>query len=127
MFDSLKAMGALSALMKNKDAIAASMAKLQAELAERLITVEGARQADGLPGVTVVVTCKFQVVSVSVSPALLATAVDEPTRARLGAIIAAAVNAALGRAKEVAAEEISKEAKALGLPDMPGLDKMLGA
>ena len=127
MFDSLKAMGALTQLMKNKEAIAASFAKVQAELGERLITVEGAKQADGLPGVTVVVTGKLQVVSTSISPALLATAVDEPSRARLGAIVSAATNAALKRAKEVAAEEIAKEAKALGLPDMPGLEKMLGA
>jgi DNA-binding protein YbaB len=127
MFDSLKAMGALTQLMKNKDAIAASFAKVQAELAERLVTVEGAKQADGLPGVTVVVTCKLTVVSTSISPALLATAIDEPSRAKLGAIVSAATNAALKRAKEIAAEEIAKEAKALGLPEMPGLEKMLGA
>ena len=127
MFDSIKAMGALTQIMKNKDAIAASFAKVQAELAERQITVDGARQADGLPGVTVVVTCKLSVLTTSISPALLATAVDEPSRARLGAIVAAATNAALTRAKEVAAEETAKEAKALGLPDMPGLEKMLGA
>lgn len=127
MFDSLKAMGALTQLMKNKDAIAASMAKVQAELADRHITVEGAKQADGLPGVTVVVTGKLQIVSTTISPSLLATATDEPSRARLGAIVSAATNAALKRAKEIAAEEIAKEAKALGLPDMPGLEKMLGA
>lgn len=127
MFDSLKAMGALTQIMKNKDAIAASFAKVQAELAERQITVDGARQADGLPGVTVVVTCKLAVLTTSISPALLATAIDEPSRAKLGAIVTAATNAALKRAKEIAAEEIAKEAKTLGLPDMPGLEKMLGA
>lgn len=127
MFDSLKAMGALTQIMKNKEAIAASFAKVQAELAERLITVEGAKQADGLPGVTVVVTGKLTIVSTSISPALLATAIDEPSRAKLGAIVAAATNAALNRAKEIAAEEIAKEAKALGLPEMPGLGAMLGA
>lgn len=127
MFDSIKAMGALAQIMKNKDAIAASMAKVQAELAERHITVEGARQPDGTPGITVIVTGQLQVVTVSISPALLATAVDEPSRARLGALVAGATNAALKRAKEVAAESISTEAKALGLPDMPGLEKMLGA
>ncbi|MBY0396588.1 MAG: YbaB/EbfC family nucleoid-associated protein [Thermoleophilia bacterium] len=120
-------MSALAALMKNKEAVAQSMAKVQAELAERLITVEGARQPDGAPGITAVVTGQLQVVSISVSAALLATATDEPARARLGALTTAAVNAALKRAKEVAAEEIAREAKALGLPDMPGLEKMLGA
>ncbi|HYC99941.1 MAG TPA: YbaB/EbfC family nucleoid-associated protein, partial [Phycisphaerales bacterium] len=78
-------------------------------------------------GVTVVVTGKLQIVSTTISPSLLATATDEPSRARLGAIVSAATNAALKRAKEIAAEEIAKEAKALGLPDMPGLEKMLGA
>jgi len=127
MFDSLKAMGALAQIMKNKEAIAASMAKVQAELAERLITVEGAKQPDGSIGITAVANGKLQMVSISISPALLATATDEPSRARLGALITGATNAALKRAKEVAAEEIAKEAKALGLPDMPGLEKMLGA
>ncbi|MFT3687099.1 MAG: YbaB/EbfC family nucleoid-associated protein [Phycisphaerales bacterium] len=126
MFDSLKAMSALAGIMKNKEAIAQSMAKVQAELAERLITVEGARQADGLPGITAVANGQLQMVSITISPTLLATAIDEPSRARLGALVTGAVNAALKRAKEVAAEEISKEAKALGLPDMPGLEKMLG-
>jgi DNA-binding protein YbaB len=126
MFDSLKAMSALAGIMKNKEAIAQSMAKVQAELAERLITVEGARQGDGSPGITAVANGQLQMVSITISPALLATATDEPSRARLGALVTGAVNAALKRAKEVAAEEISKEAKALGLPDMPGLEKMLG-
>ena len=127
MFDSLKAMGALALIMKNKEAIAASMAKVQAELAERLITVEGAKQPDGTPGITAIANGKLQMVSITISPALLATAVDEPSRAKLGALVTGATNAALKRAKEVAAEEIAKEAKALGLPDMPGLEKMLGA
>lgn len=127
MFDSLKAMGALAQIMKNKEAIAASMAKVQAELAERLITVEGAKQPDGSIGITAVANGKLQMVSITISPALLATAVDEPSRAKLGALVTGATNAALKRAKEVAAEEIAKEAKALGLPDMPGLEKMLGA
>lgn len=127
MFDSLKAMGALAQIMKNKEAIAASMAKVQAELAERLITVEGAKQPDGTPGITAIANGKLQMVSITISPALLATAVDEPSRAKLGALVTGATNAALKRAKEVAAEEIAKEAKALGLPDMPGLEKMLGA
>jgi DNA-binding protein YbaB len=113
--------------MKNKEAIAASMAKVQAELAERLITVEGAKQPDGTVGITAVANGKLQMVSITISPALLATATDEPGRARLGALVTGATNAALKRAKEVAAEEIAKEAKALGLPDMPGLEKMLGA
>lgn len=127
MFDSLKAMGALAQIMKNKEAIAASMAKVQAELAERLITVEGAKQPDGTPGITAIANGKLQMVSITINPALLATAVDEPSRAKLGALVTGATNAALKRAKEVAAEEIAKEAKALGLPDMPGLEKMLGA
>ena len=127
MFDSLKAMGALAQIMKSKEAIAASMAKVQAELAERLITVEGAKQPYGSPGITAVANGKLQMVSITISPALLATAVDEPSRAKLGALVTGATNAALKRAKEVAAEEIAKEAKALGLPDMPGLEKMLGA
>ena len=126
MFDSIKAMGALAGLMKNKVAVAAALERLRVELAARRITVEGAKQGDGSPGITVVVSGKMEVISIAVAPALLAAAQEEAGRARLQGLVAGAVNAALKRAKEVVAQEMRAEAQKLGLPDIPGLGDMLG-
>lgn len=126
MFDSLKAMGAMAALMKNKEAVVEAFQRVQRELAERTVTVEGARQADGSAGIVVVASGKLEIVSVTVAPALVAAAQDDAGRARLQTLVSGACNAALKRAKEVMMQEVSREAQALGLPEMPGLDKLLG-
>lgn len=128
MFDSLKAMGAVANLMKNKDAIQKGMADVQVRLAERRITVEGAKDAAGNPGIAVIITGKMQVTEVRLSDSIAAAAVrDAEGRAQVERLIVGAVNAALLRCKEVAAEEIGAEAQKLGLGDMAGLDKLLGA
>jgi len=127
MFDSLKAMGALAGLMKNKEALAHAFTRVRAELGTRTVTVEGARLPDGAPGISVVASGELEIVSVTLAPALLAQAAqDEAGRARVQELIARACNAALARAKGVIAEEVSKESKAMGLPDMPGLSELLG-
>lgn len=127
MFDSLKAMGALAGVMKNKEALAQAFSRVRTELATRTVTVEGARLPDGTPGVSVVASGELEIVSVVIAPGLLAQASnDETARARVQELVARACNAALARAKGVIAEEVSKESKALGLPDMPGLGELLG-
>jgi DNA-binding protein YbaB len=126
MFDSLKAMGAMAALVKNKEAVAEAFARVLRELESRTVTVEGARQPDGTPGIVVIASGKLEIVSITLAPALLAASGDEPGRARLQQLISGATNAALKRAKELLMGEISREAKALGLPEMPGLETLLG-
>lgn len=127
MFDSLKAMGAMASLVKNKEAVAEAFVRVRDELGNRKITVEGAKQSDGTPGITVIASGKMEIVSISVAPALLASAQDAAGKAKLEGLIAGAVNVALKRAKEVIAQEVSVEAKKLGLPEMPGLDKLMGS
>ena len=126
MFDSLKAMGAMAALLKNKEAVAEAFGRVLRELDSRTVTVEGARQPDGTPGIVVIASGKLDIVSITLSPALLAASQDEPGRARVQQLISGATNAALKRAKELLMGEVSREAKALGLPELPGLETLLG-
>jgi DNA-binding protein YbaB len=125
MFDSLKAMGAMASLMKNKEAVAEAFSRVMHDLDTRTVTVEGARGADGTPGVVVVASGKLEIVRVTLSPELLAQSQDDAGRARLEGLVAGACNAAMKRAKEVMMTEVQREARALGLPDMPGLEKLL--
>ena len=127
MFDSFKAMGTVANLMKNKDAIQQGMKDVQARLEQRRITVEGAKDAAGAAGIAVVMSGKMQVLEVRMSDAIAATASRDPEgKAQVERLLSGAVNAALLRCKEVAAEEIGAEAQKLGLGEMPGLEKLLG-
>src|SRR5262245_40491055 len=121
-------MGAVANLMKNKEAITQGMKDVQARLEQRRITVEGAKDGSGNAGISVVISGKMQVMEVRLSDAIAATAArDAEGKAQIERLIVGAVNAALLRCKEVAAEEIGAEAQKLGLGDMPGLEKLLGA
>jgi DNA-binding protein YbaB len=124
MLDSFKAMGMVANLMKNKDAIAQGLKDVQARLESRTITVEGAKQSDGSAGIKLLISGKMQVQQVIIAPALLASAQSPEGKARLEQLLAGAMNAAVKRVKEVAAEEIGAEAKKLGLGDMPGIEKL---
>jgi DNA-binding protein YbaB len=119
MFDSLKAAGALAGLMRNKEALAAAGARIQSRLDS--LRVEG--QAAG-GAVRVTVNGKMKVTEVRIDPTFAAHALA-PDPAAAGAIIAAATNAAIDRAQALVKEEIQHEAKALGLDEVPGLDKLM--
>lgn len=128
MFDNLKMMGAMASLLKNKDQLQQAMLRVQQELAERTITVEGARRADGSPRLRVEASGTMEIRGVHVEPDLLAEyAQRQDGHAQLSSLITAATNAALKRSREVMVETIRTEAKALGLPEIPGLEKLLGA
>ncbi|MCW5764918.1 MAG: YbaB/EbfC family nucleoid-associated protein [Phycisphaeraceae bacterium] len=122
MFDSFKAMGQVASLLKNKEAIKEGMARVAQRLEQRRITAEA-------PGgvVRVVMDGKTRVQEVRVDPALLgAAAADEQERHRLERLLAGAFNAAMKRTQEAVSEEVNAEAKALGLPEMPGIGALLG-
>lgn len=126
MFDNLKAMGALAALMKNQDKLKEGFDRVRAKLERTRVTGEagsGAARAE--------VTGTLKVLRVELSPALLmGMAADERTRELAASLIADAVNNAMDKAKALAAEEVRLEAKAQGLEDLlaaaPGLTGLLG-
>ncbi len=123
MFDSFKVFSALAGLMKNKEAVQAAADRIKIRLGE-LRAVGDA----GSGAVRVTVDGRMQVLDVALDPALiqaLAGPAGASVSALAGSLIADATNTALRQAQTQAREELAKEARALGLPDLPGLDKFL--
>ncbi|MFN0130938.1 MAG: YbaB/EbfC family nucleoid-associated protein [Phycisphaerales bacterium] len=116
MFDKLKAMGAVAGLMKDKDRLRAVTTRIQ-DTAESL-------RCEGVGGggaVRATVNGKLRVLAIDLQPALVSgMAADERTRQLAGGVIAEAVNAALALAQARMKDILSREAKDLGLPDLPG-------
>ncbi len=122
MFEGLKAAGALAGLMKNKAALQAAGERVQARLAE----LRAAGSAGG-GAVRVTVDGKMHVVEVKLEQALVShLGADAASKQMAESLIAEAFNDAVKQAQMMAQREISKEADALGLGDMPGLERMLG-
>lgn len=115
MFDKLKAMGAVAGLLKDRDKLRAA--------GERIKEATAAARATGEAGggaVRVVASGRMRVVSIELAPALVAgMAADERTRELAGSLITDAVNDAMTRAQAIVQHEVSKEAQALGLGDLP--------
>ena len=123
MFESLKAAGALAGLMKNKEALKASGERIKVRLGEL-------RAAGGSGGgaVRATVSGDMKLISVTLEPAVcmgLASGSDA-SREQVQQLIVEAVNNASDIAKVMAQREIAREAESLGLPNMPGLEGLLG-
>jgi DNA-binding protein YbaB len=115
VFDKLKAMGAMAALMKDKDKLRAAGQRIKETAAATRATGEG-----GGGAVRVTVDGKMHVLSVELQPALASgMAADERTRELAGNLIAEAANNAMAAAQAKMRVVIEKEARELGLPDMP--------
>ena len=116
MFDKFKAMSAMAALMQNKDKLRAAGQRIKEQSQEVRVTGEG-----GAGAVRVTVNGQMKVLSVELTPALVTgMAADEKTRALAGDLIAEAVNSANTQAQARVKAILEKEAKELGLPDLPG-------
>ena len=124
MLDSLKAAGALASLLKNKDALKASGERIKIRLAEL-------RAAGGSGGgaVRATVSGDIKLISVTLEPAVCSglASGSQQTREQIQQLIVEAVNNASDIAKAMAQREIAKEAESLGLPNMPGLENLLGS
>ncbi len=111
MFDKLKAMGAVTSLLKNQDALRDAAARVREGMERTLVTGQA---GSGAARATVTGTLKVQ--SVELSPALVGgMAADERTRQLASSLIADAVNDALAQAQAKLKSAIDAEAKALGL------------
>lgn len=120
MFDKFKAMGAIAGLMGKKEAIKEAFERVKDKTGRTHLTGTG-----GGGAVKAVVSGHMKVVSIEMSPGLCAgISMDDKTRQLAGNLIAEAVNDALTQAQALLKESISAEAKALGLPDLGGLEQM---
>ncbi|MCA9292340.1 MAG: YbaB/EbfC family nucleoid-associated protein [Phycisphaerales bacterium] len=116
MLDQMKAMGALAGLLRDKDKIQRMGDQFKAKLAQMRITgVAGGSQ------VRVTISGNMQVSEVFIDPDAVAQGTDA-----LQDLVREATNDALQRAQAVIAEETQKMSQELGLPAMPGIEKLLG-
>jgi nucleoid-associated protein EbfC len=125
MFESLKGMAGMAGMLRDLPRIKARMAEVKNEL-ER-ITVEA---ETGGGAVRATANGQMRITSVRIDHAMLSSLVDASNaddRAMAEDLIAGAVNAALERAKEAAAEKFGDAARELNLPiPAGGLGGLLG-
>ncbi|MEQ8845128.1 MAG: YbaB/EbfC family nucleoid-associated protein [Phycisphaerales bacterium] len=112
MFDQMRALGALTTLMKDRQKLADAAARIKARLGDARVEAEA-----GGGAIRVVATGSMKIAQVHIEPAMAAAfSADERSRELAQALIAEATNDALARAQELAREVVGEEAKALGLP-----------
>lgn len=112
MFEQLKAMGAVAALLKDKQRLREAAARVTAAMEAARATGEA-----GGGAVRVTVNGKMRVLDVVCAPGLGSG--DAQSRQMAGAFIAEATNEALARAQAIVHEAVRREWEALGLPPLP--------
>ena len=116
MFENLKAMGAMAALLKDKDRLKSAGDRIKSAAAATRATGEG-----GAGAVRVTVDGKMHVLAVELQPALVSgMAADDRTRELAGNLSAGARNKCVAAAHGEMKVVLEKEAAALGLPGLGG-------
>jgi DNA-binding protein YbaB len=118
MFEGLKSMAGLAGLMKDMPRIRQKLEEVKGNLARIELSAE-----TGGGAVRATVNGRMRVVAIQIEPSLLAGLVDSESahhRSLAEDLIAGAVNAALEKAQQRAAEEFQTAARDLGLPLPPG-------
>ncbi len=122
MFDQFKAMGALAGLMKDQERLR--------EVGERLVSELDAARVRGEAGagaVRVTATGKARIVGVEIAPAAVSAMASDAARPEVEALIAEATNDALRQAQDLMREKAQEAARELGLPEIPGIDRLLSS
>ena len=123
MLDQFKMMGQLAGLMKDKDRLQRTIDDVRSKL--ELSRVSG--EAGG-GAVRVTMSGKGVVLQVELEPNLAAgMGADEQSRSMAEDLIAEATNDALRQVQELLRKEAAAAAEELGLADLPGADRLLGA
>jgi DNA-binding protein YbaB len=126
MFDALKSMGAVASLLKNRERIVQAVQRVQENLERREVSVEAPDRT-----VSLRTDARGRVLALTIAPeALRAASGGEEARRRLERTIAGAMNAARTRCVQILQEEVSREAEALGIPELassPEFRRLLGA
>lgn len=123
MFDNFKAVGALTALLRDKEKI-----KQAGERVKETLEVSRVVGEAGGGAVRVTMSGRMEVVAVELDPSMAkGLCAGEEAREMGQRLIADATNMAVAKAQALMHEVVTKEARDLGLPDMPGLGNLLGA
>ena len=116
MFDQIKNMKQLAGLMGNLGDLREKMEQMQAELGEKTVEAEA-----GAGAVRVTMNGRFEVVSVTIDPAMvsvLAGVGTDADRAMVEELIASAMNAAVLKVQELLKDSLGEATGGLGLPGM---------
>lgn len=121
MFDQFKAIGAIASLMKEKDRLGSTVARVRA----RLDGLEVAGEAGG-GAVRAIANGSGRVLSIEIEASVGAGFGHAESHALAEELIAEAVNAALKRAQDEARKILEREARELGLDELlPGLEGLI--
>lgn len=113
MLEQMRALGALTSLMKDRQRLADAADRVR----QRLEAARVQGQA-GQGAVQVTVTGTLRVVEVRIEPAVgSAFSADPQSKALAEGFIAQATNEAMAKAQQLAKDTLAQEAKALGLPE----------
>ncbi|MCC6908986.1 MAG: YbaB/EbfC family nucleoid-associated protein [Phycisphaerales bacterium] len=120
MFDQFKNLGQLSSMLRNAGQLREQMKQVQ----DKLKTMKASAETGG-GAVKATVTGAMRVASLQIDPAMFAALIDagsDADRQMAEDLIAGAINAAMEKAQRMAADEMSRRARELGLPIDPGAD-----
>ena len=113
MFDQMRALGAITSLLKDKQKLADAATRVKSRLEETRVQGEA-----GAGAIAVVVSGSMKVISVRIEPAMAtAFSADDRSREMAEDLIAQATNEAMAKAQDAAREIIGEEARELGLPE----------
>ncbi len=120
MLDQFKAMGAIAGLLKNREKLREASERVRDKISS--MRVEGSA---GGGAVRVRLSGRSRVETVTLDAPLASTLAQPGAKAHAERLIAEAVNDALAKAEAILKEELTREAKALGLDEIPGLEGAL--
>lgn len=120
MFDQFKNLGQIAGMFKNAGRIREQLQEAQAHLK----TLRASAETGG-GAVKATVTGAMRLVALEIDPAMLAALVESTSnedRHMAEDLIVGAVNAAMEKAQRLAADEMARRAREMGLPIDPGSD-----
>jgi DNA-binding protein YbaB len=120
MLEAFKAAGVFANLMRNREQVVQAVGRVRTNLDGKKVTGEG-----GGGAARVTMNARGRVLDMHIDSKLWANT-DEESRKMAQQIVLDAVNKAIAKAQEAAGKEITREMDALGLPEIPGLEKMRG-
>lgn len=113
MLDQMRALGALTSLMKDRQKLADAAARVKDRLESA--RVQGSA---GEGAIVVTMSGAMKVIGVHVEPAMAsAFSADQASRLLAQDLIAQATNDAMGKAQALARDIVAEEARELGLPE----------
>ncbi|MEQ9096977.1 MAG: YbaB/EbfC family nucleoid-associated protein [Phycisphaerales bacterium] len=113
MFDQMRALGALTSLMKDRQKLTDAAARVKERL--EAARVQGSA---GEGAIIVTMSGAMKVVSVHIEPAMAtAFSADQASQLLAQDLIAQATNDAMAKAQSLARETVAEEARELGLPE----------